>query len=66
VITLPRWAERLISVMIPAHRDRAIALQADLQRLGGVAALPVTALGSGRRPGHEVEPDGPCAPRPGQ
>lgn len=37
VITLPGWAERLISVMIPAHRDRTLALQADLQRLGAVA-----------------------------
>ncbi|MGE3287949.1 MAG: hemerythrin domain-containing protein, partial [Pseudonocardia sp.] len=40
ILTLPGWAERLISVMIPAHRDRTDALEADLRRLGSVAAQP--------------------------
>jgi hypothetical protein len=31
------WADRAVAALIPAHRDRTAALQADLRSLGEVA-----------------------------
>lgn len=38
VLSLPRWAEVVISLLVPGHHDRLAALGADLRRLGEVAA----------------------------
>ena len=37
VISLPRWAEMVICLLVPEHQDRREALVADLARLGRVA-----------------------------
>jgi hypothetical protein len=37
ILSLPRWFERLIWRILPAHRDRSDALRGDLLRLGEVA-----------------------------
>lgn len=38
VLSLPRWAEVVIALMVPQHHDRQQALAGDLRRLGEVAA----------------------------
>lgn len=37
VLALPRWAETVICLLVPAHTDRRAALTADLERLCAVA-----------------------------
>ena len=41
VLSLPRWAEVVICLLVPGHQDRAEALTADLERLGRVAGAEV-------------------------
>jgi hypothetical protein len=37
ILTMAAWADRAVPALVPAHRDRTAALQADLRRLGEVA-----------------------------
>lgn len=37
ILSMAAWADRLVAALIPAHRDRIAALEADLRRLGEVA-----------------------------
>lgn len=53
VLTFARSREILLSLLLPAHRDRSAALRADLVRLGEVAAADVR---NGSRGGTQDEP----------
>jgi len=46
VVRCPRWWEWVVLLMVPPHRDRSAALEADLRRLGDVAAADL----AGSRP----------------
>ena len=50
VVRCPRWWEWVVVHVIPPHRDRTAALEADLHRIGDVAAAQVTASGSTEAP----------------
>ena len=38
ILSMAGWADRVVAALLPAHRDRTAALQADLRRLGEVSA----------------------------
>ncbi|HEX3261573.1 MAG TPA: SRPBCC family protein [Pseudonocardia sp.] len=39
ILSMAAWADRAVAAVIPAHRDRIAALEADLRRLGEVARV---------------------------
>jgi uncharacterized protein YndB with AHSA1/START domain len=38
ILSMAAWADRVVAALLPAHRDRMAALEADLRRLGEVSA----------------------------
>jgi uncharacterized protein YndB with AHSA1/START domain len=38
ILSMAAWADRVVATLVPAHRDRMAALEADLRRLGEVSA----------------------------
>jgi len=39
ILSMAAWADRVVAAVIPAHRDRIAALEADLRQLGEVARV---------------------------
>ena len=37
ILSMAAWADRVVAALLPAHRDRMAALEADLRRLGEVS-----------------------------